>query len=143
MEAKATVAGKSGAKSEVHLVKALIAIVVGVIVGFLPAPGGLTADTMKFIGVFAAMIVGLLSRAAPNWLVTIACCMAMILLKLCKIGVILSNFSSNNIWLPMAIVGFAGCLVKCGILSRIALNVFKIFPTTFFGDGSSSPALPG
>ena len=133
MEAKATVAGKSGAKSEVHLVKALIAIVVGVIVGFLPAPGGLTADTMKFIGVFAAMIVGLLSRAAPNWLVTIACCMAMILLKLCKIGVILSNFSSNNIWLPMAIVGFAGCLVKCGILSRIALNVFKIFPTTFFG----------
>lgn len=120
-------------KSEVHLIKTLIAVAVGIVVALLPAPEGLTPEIMKFMGVFAAMIVGLLSQAAPNWMVTIACSMAMIFLGLCKINVILGNFSKNNVWLPMAIVGFAGCMERSGVLRRIAFNVFKIFPTTYVG----------
>lgn len=119
--------------SEVNWIRALIAIAVGVVVGLLPAPEGLSAETMRYLGVFAAMIVGLLSRAAPNWMVTITCCMAMILLGLSGIGDILSNFSSQNIWLPLAIVGFAGCLEKSGVLRRIAFNVYKIFPASYTG----------
>ena len=119
--------------SEVNWIRALIAIAVGVVVGLLPAPEGLSTETMRYLGVFAAMIVGLLSRAAPNWMVTITCCMAMILLGLSGIGDILSNFSSQNIWLPLAIVGFAGCLEKSGVLRRIAFNVYKIFPASYTG----------
>ena len=115
-------------KLEVSLIKILISVAVGVVIGILPAPEGLTPEIMKFLGVFAAMIVALLSNAAPNWLVTTTCCMVMILLKLAKINVIMGNFSSNNICMPLSIVGFAGCLANRCILSRIACNVFKIFP---------------
>ena len=45
----------------------------------------------------------------------------------------MGNFSSNNIWMPLSIVGFAGCLAKSGLLSRIAFNVFKIFPGSYSG----------
>lgn len=120
-------------KLEVSLIKILISVAVGVVIGILPAPEGLTPEIMKFLGVFAAMIVALLSNAAPNWLVTTTCCMVMILLKLAKINVIMGNFSSNNIWMPLSIVGFAGCLAKSGLLSRIAFNVFKIFPGSYSG----------
>ena len=120
-------------KLEVSLIKILISVAVGVVIGILPAPEGLTPEIMKFLGVFAAMIVALLSSAAPNWLVTTTCCMVMILLKLAKINVIMGNFSSNNIWMPLSIVGFAGCLAKSGLLSRIAFNVFKIFPGSYSG----------
>lgn len=120
-------------KSEIQLVKILISVAVGIVVAILPAPKGLTPEIMKFLGVFAAMIVALLSNAAPNWLVTTTCCMVMILLKLAKINVIMGNFSSNNIWMPLSIVGFAGCLAKSGLLSRIAFNVFKIFPGSYGG----------
>ena len=120
-------------KLEVSLIKILISVAVGVVIGILPAPEGLTPEIMKFLGVFAAMIVALLSNAAPNWLVTTTCCMVMILLKLAKINVIMGNFSSNNIWMPLSIVGFAGCLATSGLLSRIAVNVFKIFPGSYSG----------
>jgi len=124
---------KTAPKSEVHLIKAAIAIVVGVVVALIPAPEGLTPEIMKFVGVFIAMIVALLTQAAPNWMVTIAASMAMIFLGLAKIQVILLNFSKNNIWLPMAIIGFATCLERSGLLRRIAFNVYKVFPTTYVG----------
>lgn len=120
-------------KTEIHLVKILISIVVGGVIAILPAPEGLTPEIMKFLGVFAAMIAALLTNAAPNWLVTTTCCMVMILLKLAKINVIMGDFSSNNIWMPLSIVGFAGCLAKSGLLSRIAFNVFKVFPGSYGG----------
>ena len=124
---------KKTKKSEISLIKILISIAVGVVIALLPPPEGLTPEIMKFLGIFMFMIVALVSNAAPQWLVTTTSCMAMILFKLAKIGTVLSNFSSNNIWLPLAIIAFAGCLAKSGLLSRIAFNVFKIFPTTFGG----------
>ena len=130
---KATSNGAEGSKSEVRIVRVLITVAVGVIIGLIPPPDGLTPDIMKFLGVFAAMIVGLLSQAAPNWAVTVACSFAMIFLGLTQIDTILINFSKNNVWLPMAIVGFAGCLEKSGVLRRIAFNVYKLFPTTYVG----------
>ena len=132
-ESSSPVSQENQRKSEVNLVRVLISIIVGVVVALLPPPEGLTSETMRYLGVFAAMIVGLLSRAAPNWLVTITCCMSMILLGLSDIGTILSNFSSQNIWLPLAIVGFAGCLEKSGVLRRIAFNVYKLFPASYTG----------
>lgn len=120
-------------RAEIHLVKLLISVAVGIVLALLPAPEGLTPEIMKFLGVFAAMIAALLTNAVPNWLVTTTCCMVMILLKLTKINVIMGNFSSNNIWMPLSIVGFAGCLAKSGLLSRIAFNVFKVFPGSYGG----------
>ncbi len=120
-------------KAEVQMIKVLAAAAVAAVIAILPPPEGLTPEIMKFLGVFAAMIVCLLTNAAPNWLITTTCCMVMILLKLTKISVIMANFSSNNIWMPLSIVGFAGCLAKSGLLSRIAFNVFKIFPSSFTG----------
>lgn len=120
-------------KSEINLVKILISIAVGVVVAILPPLGGLTPEIMRFLGVFIFMIIALVTNAAPQWLVTTTSCMLMVLLKLAKINEMLGNFASNNIWLPLAIIGFAGCLAKSGLLSRIAFKVFRIFPTTFRG----------
>lgn len=133
-------ADRMNTKSEIHLIKILISVVIGIVIAVLPAPNGLTPEIMRFLGVFVAMIVALLTGAAPNWLVTITCCMVMILLKLTTINEILANFSSNNIWMPLAIVAFAGCLAKSGLLSRIAYNVFKLFPGSYTGTVLASGA---
>lgn len=131
---------KKEKRSEINILKILISIAIGVVVAILPPLEGLTPEIMKFLGIFLFMIVALVTNAAPQWLVTTTSCMAMILFKLAKIGTVLSNFSSNNIWLPMAIIAFAGCLAKSGLLSRIAFNVFKIFPTTFRGQALATAA---
>ena len=120
-------------KSDVNWKKALVAVAIAAVIGFIPPPAGLTVDTMKYIGIFAAMVVGLLIGAGPDWMVATACALSMVALKLAPLSKVMSNYSGGTVWMLLAAMGFAGCVVKSGLMRRIAFNVLKLFPPSFGG----------
>ena len=51
--------------------KVVVPLIVGVAIGLMPVPEGLTAEAVKFIGIFAAVILWLIVDAMPTFLAVI------------------------------------------------------------------------
>ncbi|MCL1912433.1 MAG: SLC13 family permease [Eubacteriaceae bacterium] len=119
--------------SEVNAKKALIAIGIGVLISFIPAPEGLTPQSMRYLGIFIFMIVGMLTSIAQTWAVTTFAAFVCIILKMAPLNTLFSEFSGTTIWMLLAVVGFAGCMQESGLMKRIALLVLKFFPPNFVG----------
>ena len=120
-------------KSEVNMKKVLITIVLAVVIALLPPPDGLTPEIMRYIGIFFAMIFGMVIDAAPNWAVTTFCAIAMVGFKVTSLGNVMKNYSASFVWMLIAVMGFAGCVAQSGLMKRIAFNVLKVFPPSFTG----------
>jgi Di- and tricarboxylate transporters len=124
---------KAKPKSEINITRVLITIAVGVIVAFIPPPTGLTVLSMRYLGIFLAMIIGMVINAAPTWVVSTLSALAMVGFKLTSMSKVMANYAGSTVWMLLAVMGFAGCVAQSGLMKRIAFNVLKFFPPTFTG----------
>jgi Di- and tricarboxylate transporters len=120
-------------KSEVNLPKCLISIIIAVSISFIPPPQGLTSDAMLYIGIFFAMIIALVINAGPDWVVTTFAALSLVALKLAPLSRAMANFAGSFFWTLLGAMGFASCVVKSGLMKRIAFNVLKFFPPSYTG----------
>ena len=84
------------------------------------------------------MLVGMISICAPNWLVTTMAAFSMVATKLVGVSATMANYSGSTVWMLLAVMGFAGCLAKSGLMIRIAFNVLKIFPPSYTGPAAGN-----
>jgi Di- and tricarboxylate transporters len=120
-------------KSEVNLPKAAIAIAIGVIIAFIPAPEGLTVESMRWLGIFLGMIAALLLQVAQMWAITNFAALTCIAVKLGSFSTFYGEFAGSTIWMLLAVIAMAGVLAQSGIMKRIAFNILKFFPPNYTG----------
>lgn len=119
----------------------LIPVLVTLVVWFIPAPEGLSANAWHFMAIFLGVVVGLVIEPVPAALVgLVGVCLVALL------GIIdpkpaegvkwaLSGFSNSIIWLIFAAFMFAAGYQKTGLGKRISLIMVKFMGKSSLGLG--------
>lgn len=120
-------------QSEVRPLRLAAVVALGVLIAFIPPSAALSAQAMQFLGICAAMIVGMMINAAPMWAMTSLAALTAIILKIATFEEIYSQFAGTTIWMILGVVAFASCLSESGLMRRIAFSILKLFPASFSG----------
>jgi L-tartrate/succinate antiporter len=113
------------------ILKALSAVLVGIIIAIIPTPAGLTASAWYFFAIFVAVIVGLILEPIPAAAigfigVALAGMLGLVAVKPGdSIRWALSGFSNTTVWLIFAAFMFAMGYEKTGLGKRLALLLVK------------------
>ncbi len=143
-----------------------VAVAVGLIVAFLPAPEGITRVGMMYVGVFVAVVVGLILEPAPPAFIGILGVVTVSVFRLQEkagptgellrkspkevIGWALSGFSNTTVWLIFIAFMFALGYQKSGLGKRISLLLTMLLGKSTLGlgyavafaDGILAPLIP-
>lgn len=106
-----------------NLRNGLIAVGVGVIIWFLPAPTGLSAQAWHLFAIFVATILGFILQPMPIGAIAFISLGLAGLLNIIKPADILSGFGNTTMWLIVSAFLFAKGFVKTGLGRRIAYKI--------------------
>lgn len=124
-----------------HALQMLTPVFVLLIVWFIPAPEGLSANAWHFMAIFLAVIVGLVIEPVPAALVGLIGISLVAMLGLvgktpaANAKWALSGFSNGTIWLIFAAFMFALGYQKTGLGKRISLIMIKFMGKSSLGLG--------
>lgn len=117
-------------KKIIGIILSAIAIVAGCLI---PGNSLFTAEALRYAGVFAALLILLVTKPVPDWAASLLCCCLLVCLKVGKVATVFSAFSGSTIWLIIMVFAFAAALSASGLLTRIALKILTFFPATYNG----------
>lgn len=119
----------------------LIPVLVMLVVWFIPAPEGLSANAWHFMAIFLGVVVGLVIEPVPAALVGLVGVSMVALLGLvgktpaANVKWALSGFSNSIIWLIFAAFMFAMGYQRTGLGKRISLIMVKYMGKSSLGLG--------
>lgn len=125
----------------VKVIKSIIIIAVALLFWVIPNPEGLTTNAWHFMGIFLAVVVGLILEPIPAALIGFTGVSVVALLGLidggskANIKWALSGFSNTVIWLIFAAFMFALGYKKTGLGRRISLVMIKYMGKSSLGLG--------
>ncbi|HIS96720.1 MAG TPA: anion permease [Candidatus Scatomorpha pullistercoris] len=111
----------------------VIAVAVGIAIGSITPPEGLTVESMKFAGIFAAVLILLISQQFVDWTVMLAAMCLLPILKITTFAGAFSAWSGSTLWLVIMVFALSVGIANSGLLTRIALKMLSLFPATYKG----------
>lgn len=115
------------------LIKIIIPVIIGIIIAFLPAPEGLDATAMRFMGVFVCAIIWMVLGALAYHVVVLIAMTANVFFGIATVEGSYSYFATSTIWLLIGAFGISAAINQCGLLRRISLWILKLFPENYKG----------
>ena len=117
---------------------AIAGIVIGVAICFIPAPEGLTPESMRVIGVLVWAIIFWVGGVLPEAVTAMLMSVLFIVVSggLVSVAKSFSAFAGSTIWLVIAAIALGVSVKACGLLERISLLLLKLFPKNFFGQSA-------
>jgi DASS family divalent anion:Na+ symporter len=127
-----------------------VAIGVGVVIWFAPAPEGVTPEAWHLFAIFVATIVGIILEPLPMGAVAVCGIAAVTLTRTLGLADALSGFSHNVIWLVLTAFFISRGFIKTGLGARIAYSFVRLMGRRSLGLGYSmmateyvlAPAIP-
>lgn len=109
-----------------------LAIVIGLIIGMMPTPKGLTPVGQHVLAITAFTVTLWVFQVVNNGIAAILM-MALMIPFGVKVPDALSGFSQGSWWILAAVL-FYGCAMKnTGLASRISYYILSLFPATYSG----------
>jgi DASS family divalent anion:Na+ symporter len=112
---------------------AVLAIMIGLSIAFLPPPQGLTVAAMRASGILLWAVVFWILEIIPEYITGLIMCTLWAGTKAVPFDKAFANFSSSSWWILVGAFGLGVAATKCGLLKRISLGILKLFPPTFTG----------
>lgn len=116
-----------------NLIIVVLAVIIGVIIGLLAPPEGLTEVAMAYLGIFVGMLILLITGALPSWAACLGALALMVVFKVGTIPEIFSAFAGSIVWLMIAVFAFSAAVIKSGLMTRMALKLLTVFPKNYRG----------
>ena len=110
-----------------------IAVALGLIIAFIPAPQGLEQNAMWTLVLLIWAIVNWVSNAIPDFVCIFIMCCTWVLMGIVPFTTAFNSFSGTTVWLLIAAMGIGAAVTKSGLLARVALCIMRICPPTFKG----------
>jgi DASS family divalent anion:Na+ symporter len=131
-------------------IKLGLAVVLGAVIWFLPAPEGVTARAWHLLAIFVATIVAIMLEPLPMGAVALLALAAATLSGTLGITEVLGGFGSRMIWLVVMAFFISRGLIKTGLGARIAYLFIRLLGRRTLGLGYSmavtdlvfAPAIP-
>lgn len=124
------------AEQKISMKKKLLVILASVLMVvciFVPPFEGLSAEGMKFLGIFIWWIVLMATAVIPGFMACFAALVIAVFTKVTSFAGAFGAFSSSTAILLIGAFGLAAGLSTSGLINRIALNIMKLFPGTYVG----------
>jgi DASS family divalent anion:Na+ symporter len=126
------------------------AIVVAVVIWFLPCPAGVNLEAWHLLAIFVGTIIGIILEPLPMGAIAIFGITAVTLTHTLTLPEALSGFSNSIIWLVVIAFFISRGFIKTGLGSRIAYSFMKLLGRRTIGLGYSliatdlvlAPAIP-
>ncbi|MCI9469528.1 MAG: hypothetical protein HFG45_09610 [Oscillospiraceae bacterium] len=111
-------------------IAAMIGILLGIAVAFLPIPG-LELPAKMALGILLWAIVWWIFKILPEFVTALI--MGVLFILVCGIPskTMLAAFSESSVWLLLSSFALSLGISKSGLLKRISLYILKIFPGNF------------
>lgn len=111
-----------------------IALALLFLVAFVPGETeAMTRTAWKYLGIFVALLVLLLSRAIPDWAAGLGSLCMMVLFNIGTIPQVFAPFGDSTIWLLIGIYTLSIGLNNSGLIKRVAFIILDKFPLTYKG----------
>jgi len=120
-------------KKTILIIKFIIVIAVGIIIANIPPTDDLSLEAMRYIGIFIAMLLGMVLKILPDYVTVLMALVACFQFEVADFSTIFSGFASTTVWMVVIIIGFATAISASGLMKRIALNVLKFFKPNYQG----------
>ncbi|XP_078442014.1 dicarboxylate transporter 1 [Wolffia australiana] len=125
-------------------------ILTGVVLWFVPVPGGVSREAWKLLAIFLATIVGIITQPLPLGAVALLGLGAAVLTKTLTFAAAFSAFGDPIPWLIALAFFFARGFIKTGLGNRVAYQFVSMFGSSSLGLGYSlvfseallAPAIP-
>lgn len=114
-------------------IKLLAAILVGMVIWFIPCPTGVKPQAWHMLAIFIATIVACILKPLPIGAVAIIGLTVSMLTGTTNINTGLSGFSDSSIWLVVMAFFISRGFIKTGLGSRIAYQFVKLFGKNTLG----------
>lgn len=114
-------------------VLSIICILIGVWIGLTPPPAMLTAESMRYLGIFMTAVLLLIFQLYPAPLVALFACVAFVAFHVCTFPQAFTAWSGDTMWTVILMMVFANGIAKTGLIDRIAYNIIKFFPASYTG----------
>ncbi len=105
--------------------KGIVVLVVGIVIWFLPVPGGLKPEAWQLFAIFVATILGFILQPIPIGGIAFSALTVAALTKLLTPAQALASFGTTTIWLIVSAFLFARGFLKTGLGRRIAFLLMK------------------
>ena len=112
---------------EVNWRKLFIAIAIGLILWFIPAPQGLEIEAWQLFSIFVATIVSLVIKPVPMGSTAILALTVIVLTNTLTLEESLSGFQNTTIWLIVIAFFISRGFIKTGLGTRIAYIFVRMF----------------
>lgn len=115
------------------LIFAIIGLVLGFVIAFLPPPTGLEQQAMIVLGILVAAILFWAGEVFPEYVTALIMSSLFVLLAKLPIDTSMAAFSGSTFWLVVTAFGLGAAIKACGLLERVSLALLRIFPKSFKG----------
>ena len=110
-----------------------IALFAAIMISILPAPEGLNATSMRFLGIFIAGIFLLVTNTVEDYVAFMFVAIALILTRVASFGTVFSQFATSTPWMLIMVFAFAAGIGNSGLLARVAYKILSLFPANYNG----------
>ncbi|MBQ9563015.1 MAG: anion permease [Lachnospiraceae bacterium] len=108
-------------------------VVIGVLIALLPPLPGLTALSMRCLGIFVGTVLFWIGDVYPFFLTTLAMGVLMVITKTTSFNTVFAGYSNSMVWFMLGAMGIAGALTKSGLMKRLSYSIMRLFSPTFLG----------
>ncbi|MBK5958674.1 hypothetical protein CCR97_10690 [Rhodoplanes elegans] len=117
----------------IRIVGSLAAIAIGVYVGTLPPPDGLTTQAMYALGITICAVGWWMTQLVPEYVTGLMMCTLWVAFGAVPFPRAFYNFSTPGWWIMVGAFGLGAVAGRVGLLKRISLWVLSLVPPTFKG----------
>lgn len=119
--------------SKKTLIKLCIATVIAIAIAFIPAPALLEQVAMRYVGIFAWLILLMSFRVFQEYLSVLFTLSALLVFRVGTATEVFSQFASPTLWQIITILALASAIQKTTVLTRVTMRILKPFPPTYPG----------
>lgn len=119
--------------SKKQLIQLLVATIIAVAIALVPAPEGLEQVSMRYIGIFAWLILLMSFKVFPEYLSVLLTLSALLVFRIGSAAEVFSQFASGTLWQIITILALASAIQKTTVLTRVTMRLLKPFPPTYGG----------
>jgi len=121
------------AQTKMKLIKELVMVAIGIGIALSPAPDGLEAKAMHFLGIFIWAILNWALPVLPSFVVGLLLMIGIVAFKIAPFKTAFSPMAGTTVWLIIGVLALGGAVSKTGLLSRLSFGIMNIFPASFKG----------
>lgn len=124
---------KRNKKAVMLAIKLLAGLTAGILIAGITPPAGLEPASMRFLGIFACVMIYLLTEALPTYALALLLCSSFVIFKVAPFSMAFGQFASDTMMLLIGALGIGAGISKSGLLNRVTLNIMQLFPGNFRG----------